>query len=64
MQINDAQPVDSMVSGHITRMGKLDPSQHLAYEDALKTASSTAYIGMSRDGDCGGQFSNHVYQHP
>ncbi|KAF8840535.1 cytochrome P450 [Paxillus ammoniavirescens] len=42
--INDAQPVDSMVSDHITRMGKLDPLQRPAYEDALKTAASTAYI--------------------
>ncbi|KIK96538.1 hypothetical protein PAXRUDRAFT_300373 [Paxillus rubicundulus Ve08.2h10] len=41
---NDAQPVDSMVSDHLIRMRKLDPSQRLAYEDALKTAASTAYI--------------------
>jgi hypothetical protein len=62
MQINNAQPVDSMVSDHITRMGKLDPSQRLAYEDALKSAASSAYIGMSR-WDCGGQIANRIYQH-
>ncbi|KAF8840537.1 cytochrome P450 [Paxillus ammoniavirescens] len=41
---NDTQPVDSMVSDHLTRMRKLDPSQRLAYEDALKTAASSAYL--------------------
>lgn len=36
---------DGMVSDHITRMEKLDPSYRTEYELALKHASVTAFIG-------------------
>ncbi|KAF9225697.1 cytochrome P450 [Gyrodon lividus] len=52
------EPVDSMVSDHLTRMRKLEPSQRSAYEDALKSAASSAYLGTSGAGISASSFSS------